>query len=113
MPLVGLADMSGDQGWAAKMTRDEVLAIIKEERLKRYDWFKDSPTKDSLVIQRDGREWRVFMTDERAATRGTVNRFTDESAALDTFIERLRLWNKILADDKKRDRRREERKRRE
>lgn len=95
------------------MTRDEALAIIKEERLKGYVWFEDSPDADALVIQRDGSEWQVFATDERAGARGAINRFSDESAALEKFIERLRLWNTIIADDKERDRQREQRKRRE
>lgn len=35
----------------SEMTRNEALAIIKEERLKRYVWFEDSPADDSLVIE--------------------------------------------------------------
>lgn len=94
------------------MKRDGALRVIEEEGLKQFVWFK-AAAADSLVIHRDGDEWLVFITDDRAAPRGTVNRFNDEATALDEFIERLRRWNQILVNDEKRRRQREERKRRE
>lgn len=90
------------------MTPDEALTIIQDEELGHYVWFKFPPNAaDSVVIHRDGHDWMVFMTDERGAPEGEL-RFDDEDAALDDFIERLRLWNQVLVADRRRNRQRAE-----
>lgn len=75
------------------MRRDEVLAIIQDERLGHYVWFEDNRHADAVVIQRDGHEWVVFVTDERGGLAGE-RRFGDEESAPDNFIKRLRLMKK-------------------
>lgn len=72
------------------MNREEALEVIREEGLDGYVWFEDPSNQTEVVaIQRDGAEWTVLATNERAGVEG-LRRFDDESEALESFIRRLR-----------------------
>lgn len=73
------------------MNRDEALAIIEREQLDGYVWFEEPTNKMEVVaIYRDGDEWVVLATNERATPEGVVRRFNEENSALENFIKRLR-----------------------
>lgn len=79
------------------MTRDEALETIREEGLHGYVWFEDpSNHTEVVVIQRDGAEWTVLTTNERAGVEG-LQRFVDEGEALDDFVRRLRAGRRAEA----------------
>ncbi|PEZ82337.1 Imm59 family immunity protein [Bacillus sp. AFS017274] len=79
------------------MTQLEAKEIIRQEKLKRYNWFDEQPQRENEVgIRVDGDQWVVYVTDERASVvTGSITKFTNERDALDNFIKRLRT-EKIL-----------------
>lgn len=79
------------------MTREEALEAIRKEGLDGYVWF-ESPSNETEVvaIQRDGSEWIVLATDERAGVEG-VQRFDDEGEALECYVRRLRAGKRAEA----------------
>ncbi|MFJ7366868.1 Imm59 family immunity protein [Peribacillus frigoritolerans] len=79
------------------MTQLEAKEIIRQEKLKRYNWFDEQLQRENEVgIRVDGDQWVVYVTDERASVvTGSIAKFTNESDALDNLIKRLRT-EKIL-----------------
>lgn len=79
------------------MNRLEAKEIIKNEMLKRYNWFDEHPLRENEVgIKFDNDQWVVYVTDERASVvTGSITKFNNESEALENFIKKLRL-EKIL-----------------
>lgn len=79
------------------MTQQEALEIIKNEQLKRYNWFDEHPLMENEVgIRVEEDRWLVYGTDERASlVTGSIMIFDNESKALDNFIKRVRT-EKIL-----------------
>jgi hypothetical protein len=72
------------------MNKASVLAILAAESLGHYNWFEDrSPHAYEAGIQKVDSGWRVYGTDERAATRyDTVH--ADEEDALSKFLDLAR-----------------------
>ena len=79
------------------MTRGEAKKIVKEEGLKRINWYGEQELKeDEVGIKYDDNHWVVYATDERASVvTGSITKFDNESEALDNFIARART-EKIL-----------------
>lgn len=80
------------------MTNEEAKKIIKNEGLKRFNWYNEHPLKENEVGISIGNNsnWEVYVTDERASVvQGSITVFDNESDALDNFIKRLRT-EKIL-----------------
>ena len=79
------------------MTREEAKKIVKEEGLKRINWYGEQELKeDEVGINYDDNHWIVYATDERASVvTGSITKFDNESEALDNFIARART-EKIL-----------------
>ena len=74
------------------MTREEAKKIVKEEGLKRINWYGEQGLKeDEVGIKYDDNHWIVYATDERASVvTGSITKFDNESEALDNFIARAR-----------------------
>lgn len=84
------------------LTAEQTLAIIQDENLERGLWFADPTNEVDVVgIGRDGDGWVVYTTDERATIHGAEH-FDDESAALASFLDRLRALNRALAYQRRR-----------
>ena len=79
------------------MTQLEAKEIIRQEKLKRYNWFNVQLQRENEVgITVDGDQWAVYVTDERASVvTGSITKFNNESDALGSFIKRL-ITEKLL-----------------
>lgn len=79
------------------MTKEDIIKIIKKENLKHYNMNEDRYNKvDEVGIQKKNGLWIVYATDERASTvTGSETIFENESDALENFIKRLRIINKL------------------
>ena len=81
----------------AVMNRSEAMQIIKEENLKRYNWFHTHAVRpNEVLIENLGERWCVSAADERACIDDTSRVYFDnEEDALDRFIRLLRLGKKL------------------
>ena len=79
------------------MNRSEAMQIIKEENLKRYNWFHTHAVRpNEVLIENLGERWCVSAADERACIVDTSRVYFDnEEDALDRFIRLLRLGKKL------------------
>ena len=78
-------------------TLDELHQIIDRENLTGYNLFDDHGLReDEAGIRRTAQGLLVFTTDERAASCSEQT-FTDDSAAYDEFLNRLRAGNRLVA----------------
>jgi len=79
------------------MTKEEVLKIIEDERLTKYNWFEYPKLReDETVIFQKDNKWCVCVTSERAGIMfGTDFYYDTESEALERFLFRLRAGNKV------------------
>ena len=85
------------------MNRQEAEAIISEERLWHTNlWQRPDPIQDEVGIIDTPTGYLVYVSDERASIR-TADEFDDESAALELFIRKARLIQKVLHRDRARD----------
>lgn len=77
------------------MEMEDVLKIIKQEKLVGYNLFeKREPRENEIVIKKIGQDWIVYATDERAGkVTGSEKAFITEESALDNFIKRTRVLN--------------------
>lgn len=78
------------------MNAKDAIEIIEKENLKHYRMFENIERENEVVIRRDNAKWIIYITDERASIfPGTEKCFDNESDALDYFIKKLRLMNKV------------------
>ena len=79
------------------MNKEQALRIIANEQLKNYNMGEERYHRENEVgICREKGLWKVYATDERASiVTGSESVFTNENAAWDNFIERLRA-DKVL-----------------
>ena len=77
------------------MTMWEACQILRNEKLQHYNWFygHDLRTEEVLICCR-GKQWLVCTTDVRAViVDGSCQYYSNESGALDEFIQRVRMNN--------------------
>jgi hypothetical protein len=78
-----------------KMTRERAMEIIRDEKLKNFNWYGEQDIKPNEVgIREKGNKWNVYTSDERANPI-SEKEFESESEALENFIKRLRAVNKF------------------
>lgn len=88
-------------------TIDDVRRIIANEGLTKYRLFDAGhASPDEVGIRKTAGGLLVYTTDEREVELSAVE-YTDESAAYDAFIERLRAGKRL--DARRRERRASER----
>ncbi|MET0735630.1 MAG: hypothetical protein ABWY55_08305 [Microbacterium sp.] len=79
------------------MDRRDASAIVAEEGLTHVNLFERSePIQDEVGITASPSGYIVYVTDERASIR-TADEFDDESDALEHFIRKARLIERVLA----------------
>lgn len=73
------------------LTVDNVPRLLEEQGLDGYNWFQDRRPKmfEAGIVAVPG-GWRVYVSGERAGVDREES-FTDEQAALEYFVERVRL----------------------
>ena len=77
------------------MVVEDVLKIIEQENLVGYNLFEKRENRENeIVIKKDGQNWVVYATDERASkVTGSEKVFVTEESALDNFVKRTRTLN--------------------
>jgi hypothetical protein len=76
--------------------RDKALAAIESEGLRGGVFFQEPVNcMNSVAIYTEDGTWVVSATDERAVEEGRQV-FDGESAALESFLDRLRAHNRHL-----------------
>ncbi len=79
------------------MDIQKARSIVEAERLEHTNLFeRTDPIQDEVGILRAPTGYLVYVTDERASIR-TADEFDDESAALELFIRKARLIERVLA----------------
>lgn len=77
------------------MNKDTALEIIRDEKLKYYNWCDDhNINPNEVCIRRLENKWIVFTSDERT-TPISKREYESEYEALEDFIKRLRAMNKL------------------
>jgi hypothetical protein len=78
-----------------KLTRENALEIIQNEKLQNLNWFDDHTINPNEVgISEKANKWQVYTSDERANPI-SEKEFQTEGEALENFIQRLRALNKF------------------
>ncbi len=74
------------------MKRKEVIDIIYDEKLSRFNLDEDRSNREyEVVIRKKEDKWEVYLTGERTTIDDrTLRIFDNEEEAYDYFIEQLR-----------------------
>lgn len=79
------------------MNIKEAIKIIKDEKLQGYNMNEERYNRENEVVLRcENDKWIVYATDERASkVTNSQDIYFDEEEALDNFIDRLRVLNRL------------------
>lgn len=70
------------------MTKNEFFSIANKEGLKNYTLYDENNLRpDGLVLKKEGNNWIVYATSERAScVTGSEVTFDNESSALENLL---------------------------
>lgn len=78
------------------MTESDVKTIIKDENLKRINWYQENKLEENQVgIKKDKNKWIVYIIDERAnIVDGSIIEFDNDEKAYEVLIRKARYGKK-------------------
>jgi hypothetical protein len=73
-----------------KMTKEDIIEIIKKDNLFQYNIFNDHPQKaNEVIIKQEDDNYIVFTTNEKNEIKGDVFCSSDKKDAIDIFTKQL------------------------
>lgn len=80
------------------MNPDEAKKIMADEDLRNVNWYNEGNLRENqVVITKDGNEWVVYVTDERAnMVSASITKCISEDRALEILIKKARYGKRYL-----------------